>query len=618
MRFFRDNIAFAGFSRRLALLCLGLLMAIGVSGHAEMASAKHANPPTVHGDVQASAPMLPVLATSKTHQCVIYLFYPVFLLCVIVMLTLIYLLLLNVRHRREIELNLQVQKELGLTLSTASSIVTALTEAMNAALRISDIDFGACYLRNEKTGTWELIHRRHLSAPFAEIFAQLTDTDDLAEQLLQGNPLYPDPSSIPGLTTEMCRTEGIFALAIIPVIYRGKMLASLHLGSCTRTRFAPHVRTILETVVFRIKGVFERLKSEEALRKSEAQFRTFVEHTDDLVGQIDSEFRITYVNQAAQKIYGLPMDYYLGRNVITFLHPDDCERTRLKLREWIAQKESDASIGNRLLTPSGKVVHLLWTINLNYDREDRLQSIFAIAKDISEQKRMQQQITEVSTREQHRLGQDIHDTVGQSLTGIAFLSQALARSLTERGLETDEAETAREIAHIANETTRQARSLAKNLCPVGLHVDGLVPSLREFAKNAEKLFGIECHFSSEPDIPNPEDTAATQLYHIVREAVNNAVKHGRASRVFIQFKKKATMLRLSIRDTGCGIAMEKSESCGMGLHIMRFRAESIGGVLEVYPHPRRGTLVVCDLPVPRGTKDETIVPSADRDSYAQG
>jgi PAS domain S-box-containing protein len=602
MRFFLANVVVVA-CRRLALLCLGGLVAIGSAGSVDMASSRLTDPPIVHGEVQSHTAFIPSLTAQKKPQCVFYLFCPVLLLCFALMLTLAYLLLLNIRRRREIELNLQVQKELGLTLGTASSIETAMTEAMNAALRISGIDFGAVYLRNAQTDTWELIHRRHLSASFAKVFAGLTLTDDLAEQLLRGRPLYLDPESIPGLTKEMRRIEGIFALAIIPVIYRGKVLASLYLGSCTRKVFAPHVRTILDTLVSRIKGVFERLKSEEALWKSEAKFRTFVEHTDDLVGQVDSEFRITYVNQAAQKIYGMPMDYYLGHNVLEFVHPEDVERTKLKFQEWIARKKRDASIGNRLLNPFGKVVHLLWTINLNYDREGRLQSIFAIAKDISEQKRMQQEIVAVSTREQHRLGQDIHDTVGQSLTGIAFLSQALAQSLAERGLETDEAETAREISRIANETTRQARSLAKNLCPVGLHVNGLVPSLREFAKNAEKLFGIECHFSSEPGLSNPDDTAATQLYHIVQEAVNNAVKHGRASQVFIQFVSKTNRLRLSIRDTGRGIVLEQAQNHGMGLHIMKFRAESIGGVLEVYPHPRKGTLVVCDLPVPRGTGD---------------
>jgi signal transduction histidine kinase len=131
---------------------------------------------------------------------------------------------------------------------------------------------------------------------------------------------------------------------------------------------------------------------------------------------------------------------------------------------------------------------------------------------------------------------------------------------------------------------------------VGLHVNGLIPSLHEFADNAEKLFSIVCHFSSEPEIQIQDDAVATQLYHIVQEAVNNAVKHGKAPEAFVELRRTKHMLRLSIHDTGRGFPSERSDSGGMGLQIMNYRAESIGASLQVRHHPHQGTLVTCDLP----------------------
>jgi two-component system CheB/CheR fusion protein len=146
------------------------------------------------------------------------------------------------------------------------------------------------------------------------------------------------------------------------------------------------------------------------------------------------------------------------------------------------------------------------------------------------------------------------------------------------------------------EAISQTRSLARGLAPVTLESEGLASALRELAANTEKMFSVACELDCSESVRNVPTATATHLYRIAQEAVSNAIRHGKATRVHIQLQVAAGQLHLKIEDNGSGIPDEPSRNRGMGLRIMRYRSGIIGGLLSIEPLAAGGTSVSCSLP----------------------
>ena len=237
------------------------------------------------------------------------------------------------------------------------------------------------------------------------------------------------------------------------------------------------------------------------------------------------------------------------------------------------------------------------------DGEGNIIGVIGISRDVTDQRRLEEEILSVSRLEQRRIGQDLHDAVGQHLTGVAFLAKVLEKRLTEESM--PEAVKASQIAKLINETIVKTRALARGLCPVDLAADGLMNALREYAGNVETLFGVVCNFQCDKPILVHDDTAATHLYRIAQEAVNNAIKHGRSRRIDLGMDGDDGCLTLTVKDDGIGLPDRLDESEGMGLHIMDYRAKMIGASLDVRRGSDGGTVVECLFPSDTITTGET-------------
>jgi PAS domain S-box-containing protein len=221
--------------------------------------------------------------------------------------------------------------------------------------------------------------------------------------------------------------------------------------------------------------------------------------------------------------------------------------------------------------------------------------VLRLGIDVTDRKRLEREIAETSAAEQRRLGRDLHDVLGQHLTGLAFLSGVLTKRLA--GKCPDEAPAAAQIADLANEAVRQARALARGLSPVDLSAGGLMASLEQFAAGASALYGCRCDFECPRPMLLQDHAVATHLYHVAREAVTNAVTHGRAKKITIRLAEADGYVTLEVTDDGTGIP-DQLPVKGMGLRIMNYRASVIGGSLAVRNRPRGGVSVVCRLPRP--------------------
>jgi two-component system CheB/CheR fusion protein len=214
--------------------------------------------------------------------------------------------------------------------------------------------------------------------------------------------------------------------------------------------------------------------------------------------------------------------------------------------------------------------------------------------DITEREQLEKAILNISAREQRRIGQDLHDGLGQHLTGIAFMAKVHEAKLTEQGMH--EAGDAAKIVRLVNEAIHKTRELARGLLPVLSDEHGLMSALQLWASEVEDLFGVSCQFQCDTPVLIQDYTAATHLYHIAQEAVHNAIKHGQPKNIVIRLIADQERGTLLIEDDGRGISEARANTQGMGLHIMNYRAGMVGGALEVCPDPVRGTIVTCTFP----------------------
>jgi len=212
---------------------------------------------------------------------------------------------------------------------------------------------------------------------------------------------------------------------------------------------------------------------------------------------------------------------------------------------------------------------------------------------------MERQVLEAGEKERRRIGHELHDGLGQRLTAAALSADALADKL-----DAQQETQAREVAKQIREAIAEARQLSHGLAPVGLQRDGLVSALNEMAHSIHTGDAVRVVFEcAVPDLACPPETA-THLFRIAQEAVNNALKHASPGEIRISLQRSANRLLLEIEDDGEGMPEPPplpSQQHGMGLRVMRHRAQLMHGELSILPSPAGGTLLRCDIPFPAPT-----------------
>ena len=299
------------------------------------------------------------------------------------------------------------------------------------------------------------------------------------------------------------------------------------------------------------------------------------------------------VNPGFQRLTGYSRDEVVGY-------------TSRKFKLWVNRQERKAVI--RLFREQGAVYDFevrWWTksgtireVLLSVERIelDGVLCALSIAHDVTERRELERELIEISERERQRIGYDLHDTLGQQLAGIAFFSKVLAQRLATH--HAAEATQAAQIVAFVNQAIEQARTLAGGLAPVTLETYGLVFALQELATSVEALFHCTCKVSSHHAIHITDHAVAMHLYRIVQEAVNNAIKHGKAQQITITLSAWQGGMTLMVRDNGVGFPTDVAARRGMGLRIMHHRARMIGAILEVQHGAHGGTCVICTLSNP--------------------
>jgi len=334
---------------------------------------------------------------------------------------------------------------------------------------------------------------------------------------------------------------------------------------------------------------------EEELQKERNFVSAILDTVGALVVVLDNQGRILRFNPACELTTGYSMEEVQGKCIWDlFLLPEETDRFH-SLFEVLRTDLLPQNYQTCWVTRRGDQRLIAWSSTLLPGSGGTADYVIATGIDITERKHLEKAILEISAREQRRIGQDLHDGLGQHLTGIAFMAKVHEAKLAEQ--ESSETDDAAKIVKLVNEAIHKTRELARGLLPVVSDAQGLMSALQLWAGEVEDLFGVSCRFECETPVLIHDDTMATHLYHIAQEAVNNAIKHGDPRRVLIQLTAEQGRGTLLIKDDGKGIAENPAKTQGMGLHIMNYRAGMIGGTLEVRRDSPRGTVVTCIFPV---------------------
>jgi len=347
-----------------------------------------------------------------------------------------------------------------------------------------------------------------------------------------------------------------------------------------------------------IRDITARKESEKAL----THYATLVESSDDAIIGKSLEGYVTSWNRGAETIFGYSRAEMLGKH-ISVLIPDDRKGEEPAILEKIGRGQSLDHYETVRRRKDGRLIDVSVTISPIRDAAGTVIGASQLARDITGRKQLEREILEVSDREQRRIGHDLHDGLCQHLAGIELMSQVLEKKLAPKFK--DGAARAADIARHVREAIAQTRALARGLSPVTLEAEGLASALHEHAVSIEKIFGIRCRLDYDTQVPVPHHAMATHLFRLAQEAVSNAIKHGKATEISIHLKADPGRIYLGIADNGTGIPAEKlSQSSGMGLRIMKFRAGMIGGTLTVERNAPRGTIVICTAPLPATDDDQ--------------
>jgi PAS domain S-box-containing protein len=332
--------------------------------------------------------------------------------------------------------------------------------------------------------------------------------------------------------------------------------------------------------------ISQKLQVEAALKE---RYLDLFENANDIVYTHDLRGRLTSINQAGERLLQRRRDEILSRNIVELVVLDQ----RPAAQQWLDQVLKDAApptVEWDFAAASGQPIKLEISTRL-IDQNGQAAGVEGIARDITERKRLERELLDISNREQRRIGHDLHDGVCQQLVGIAYLTETLADRLQERGA--TESTDAERISYLINNALTQTRSVARGLFPVRLEDNGLPAALEELAANAGTLFQVPCSFACQQPPETMDNAIALHLYYIAQEAVANAAKHGQAKHVYISLQPFKDHYALTVEDDGVGFALATSRHAGMGLRIMDYRARVIGATLEVKSQPGQGTVVQC-------------------------
>jgi PAS domain S-box-containing protein len=356
----------------------------------------------------------------------------------------------------------------------------------------------------------------------------------------------------------------------------------------------------LPTVVHRaLQESRERRERRQAEAELEAQrllLSTVMDSLPEIIYTVDTQNRMTAVNRAMTEATGKTREELLGRKVSEIWSDETSLDVEVQAATVMRNGRAIADQERAWISADGSV---RWFTLTHAPLRDhgKITGLVCAVQEVTSRKALEQEILEISNREQRRLGSDLHDGLGQELTGLSLLLKGLEVQLSREAPQYSSQVT--KISDLLARAIQSTRSLARGLAPVNLERGGLPEALKHLAARCTDMYNLQCTFSSNGQrLPDLAEGAATHLYRVAQEATTNAARYARAKVVSIELKTAGrNKLQLSIADDGIGLSAGLAQGRpGMGLKIMEYRARMLGGDVA-FEEPGKGTKIVLTAPM---------------------
>jgi two-component system sensor histidine kinase UhpB len=350
----------------------------------------------------------------------------------------------------------------------------------------------------------------------------------------------------------------------------------------------------------------EQARTEEALRRSEEQYRLIAEKTQDLISLLDAQGRFIYASPSFKAALGWEPVELAGADPLELLHPDDREVFRETWRQALVHK-AGRTAEFRLQHRNGE-----WRVfesggDWIFDEKGQPQRLVVVSRDMTRRKESEEAlrelprlIREAQEAERCRVARDLHDSVNQMLASVKFRIQSLEDRLATHD-ESLCSETAK-AQLLLDKAMQEVRRISRNLRPSELDDLGLAAAVRSLCEDFRERTGLAVEVALTNLPATLPDELESNLYRVIQEALNNAEKHSRASRLDLRLAREGAQIHVMIRDNGRGFDPDQLQSrngraAGMGLVDMRERTEFVGGVCSFKSGPGAGTEISIRIPL---------------------
>jgi PAS domain S-box-containing protein len=341
------------------------------------------------------------------------------------------------------------------------------------------------------------------------------------------------------------------------------------------------------------RDISGRKQAEEQFQREQRFSRALADHPSVLIMVLDAQGRIEHMNPVAAQGLGFRHEEILGRTPWELGLLDKHEATRSRKRfQMLLEGRAPTPVEVRLRAKSGewRNVELRSTTTRNAD--GTMDRLIVVATDLTERLRLQQEVLRISEQEHARIGSDLHDGVGQTLTGVASLLDAL-----EEELDGEKKRSAERIRLLLREAIQDVRRLSHGLSPAAVRHRELGGALQLLADTIRTNFRTDCVCRITGNIRISDAERQMHLFRIAQEAVNNALRHGKPKQIKLTLQHHGQDGGiLKIENNGAGFPERHNGSDGIGLRVMDYRAGLIGGELQVQNRRGGGVCVICRFP----------------------